>query len=762
MITDGEGNARAASIEIKASDWNGTSHRPRKVKSYREEEGSNIDGSSSDRGPGAVLSKTPTPPPFARGGSEGNGGNGASEVSVARSVSVHANPRAASRSRFRNLENEQQSYNISNQYEDGDDMCITDHALSPASGLSILGGKAEVGLDNLGNTCFMNSILQCLLHIRPLVRHFLLTDMKSLRASINPKSPTKGVLALSFAYLCRDLHKAAQSPAQDTLISLPPSNFKKAVGAYAPHLLDYSQQDSHEFLRFLLNGMSEDLCRTPPTPHNATAAVTATAAAAAAVSSPAMPLVAAAPPTNNTGADAQTVGSTPTDRIFEDDNSEEDDDEEEEQPFRSKGGAAASDTNASLALSPVSKEWQEQDQGQGKGSQSKLSGKLRAEIARAHAPSESATAPAVDDLSTRLQNTSMSSATATASPSRLPLVTAESSPTLKAGAAGVGTEPAPAAAPPSTVGAEAGTEATPQLTAEAAAAAAWANYLRLNSSVVTDLFGGQLQSRIQCQHCNYVSRTFDPFLDICVEIPRSGSKTLLQKARIFAESTKSTLDACLQRFTAEEVLDGENMWKCDRCKQLRKAVKRLAIYKLPKVLVISFKRFRWGATSREQAAKVDADVEFPIDVGLDLRPYLADTLDSEIGDASSNAKVPTDPTSAPVMTPSSEGVSSSSSSSSIKVQGSVYDLIGVSNHSGGMGGGHYIAHCNINNSSSFSSAVAMRSQSQGDTVGQAAAAAGPAARSEWRCFNDSKVVKPRDGSGIAGPSAYLLFYQLRE
>jgi ubiquitin C-terminal hydrolase len=373
----------------------------------------------------------------------------------------------------------------------------------------------------------------------------------------------------------------------------------------------------------------------------------------------------------------------------------------------------------------------------------------------------------VDEVTTRLQNASVSSpspslslSSSPTSPSRQP-ASLESPPALKTGGGG-GAELAPAAAPPSIAGAEAGAEAPPQLTAEAAAAAAWANYLRLNSSVVTDLFGGQLQSRIQCQHCSYVSRTFDPFLDICVEIPRSGSKTLLQKAKIFAESTKSTLDACLQRFTAEEVLEGDNMWKCDRCKQLRKAVKRLAIYKLPKVLVVSFKRFRWGATSRDQAAKVDADVEFPIDVGLDLRPYLADTLDSEVRDASSNAKAPNNSTIAPTITPTAEGLGGSgrsSSSSSIQVHGTVYDLIGVSNHSGGMGGGHYIAHCNINNASS-SALAAMPTQSQGSADGRAAAAS--TAKAEWRCFNDSKVVKPRDGSGIAGPSAYLLFYQLRE
>ena len=36
---------------------------------------------------------------------------------------------------------------------------------------------------------------------------------------------------------------------------------------------------------------------------------------------------------------------------------------------------------------------------------------------------------------------------------------------------------------------------------------------------------------------------------------------------------------------AEEVLDGDNMYTCEKCKQKRKCVKKLTIFKYPRILV---------------------------------------------------------------------------------------------------------------------------------------------------------------------------------
>ena len=76
-----------------------------------------------------------------------------------------------------------------------------------------------------------------------------------------------------------------------------------------------------------------------------------------------------------------------------------------------------------------------------------------------------------------------------------------------------------------------------------------------------------------------------------------------------------SLEGCLRRFTAPETLDADNPWRCGSCAAPRRAVKRIALWRAPEILVCCLKRF--GGRG-----KLDGDVDFPLD-GLDLAPYVA-------------------------------------------------------------------------------------------------------------------------------------------
>ena len=52
-----------------------------------------------------------------------------------------------------------------------------------------------------------------------------------------------------------------------------------------------------------------------------------------------------------------------------------------------------------------------------------------------------------------------------------------------------------------------------------------------------------------------------------------------------------SLAQCLHHFCASERLEGDNQYRCERCRTKVDATKRLSLTKLPEVLVLHVKRF---------------------------------------------------------------------------------------------------------------------------------------------------------------------------
>ncbi|XP_076856355.1 ubiquitin carboxyl-terminal hydrolase 42 [Brachyhypopomus gauderio] len=119
------------------------------------------------------------------------------------------------------------------------------------------------------------------------------------------------------------------------------------------------------------------------------------------------------------------------------------------------------------------------------------------------------------------------------------------------------------------------------------------------TTLIHQIFGGYLRSRLKCLNCKAVSDTFDQYLDIALDI-----------------KTAPTITKALEQFVKPEQLDGDNAYKCTTCKKMVQASKRFTIHRSSNVLTIALKRF-----ANFNGGKIAKDVRYP--EYLDMRPFMS-------------------------------------------------------------------------------------------------------------------------------------------
>ena len=222
----------------------------------------------------------------------------------------------------------------------------------------------------------------------------------------------------------------------------------------------------------------------------------------------------------------------------------------------------------------------------------------------------------------------------------------------------------------------------------------WDRYCHREASFISSLFAGQHASRLRCTTCRQTSTTYEAFYSISVEIPPAGTGNIYQ---------------CLRSYCQEEMLSGDEVWKCPYCKCKRMATKQIIITRAPQILVVHFKRF--SASKTQSARKIHTPVEFPLH-GLRMDDFVI-SHPSAGAEPDSSAPPGMGPTVAPF----------------------TYDAFAVLRHLGSsMGSGHYISLVR------------------------------DAERQCWRMFDDDRVsdFNPRDlrsRDRLQNEQAYIVFYE---
>lgn len=114
----------------------------------------------------------------------------------------------------------------------------------------------STGLRNLGNTCYINAIIQCLSKTDTLAEYFCCDQYKADLARCNKinarKYGTRGELTQNLALLFKSLWACEYTPEVS-------SQFKLCVNKYGTEFRGNGQHDAQEFLVWLLDKVHEDL-----------------------------------------------------------------------------------------------------------------------------------------------------------------------------------------------------------------------------------------------------------------------------------------------------------------------------------------------------------------------------------------------------------------------------------------------------------------------------------------------------------------------
>ena len=122
-----------------------------------------------------------------------------------------------------------------------------------------------IGLSNVGNSCYMNSVLQIFLNI-PEMKSIFLKDVSTINEETNEKEKdifSQELLHFVFKdhknnFLLKSFLNLLRAKWQETKKNIVPKSFKEICGKYNNTFMEDEQQDAYDFYTFLLDTLHEE------------------------------------------------------------------------------------------------------------------------------------------------------------------------------------------------------------------------------------------------------------------------------------------------------------------------------------------------------------------------------------------------------------------------------------------------------------------------------------------------------------------------
>lgn len=134
-----------------------------------------------------------------------------------------------------------------------------------------------------------------------------------------------------------------------------------------------------------------------------------------------------------------------------------------------------------------------------------------------------------------------------------------------------------------------------------------------NSSVF-QTFTGQYHFQTTCSKCHYVSHRFEIFRSFEVELCGGGAGA--------GGDSSHNLEDCLRKVITPTQLDSDNCYECDRCKKQNQSIRKMAVWRLPSVLILVLKRFTAAYVGGDITVRKNTK-SVTVPDALDMNPYMS-------------------------------------------------------------------------------------------------------------------------------------------